>query len=61
MPINEENRENEKNDKTNVPKGQMPQHETTMHSSQTRDKFPKWDMLPPHQFINPRVKNRSDM
>lgn len=28
-------------------------------AEQGNAKFPDWDILPPHQFINPRIKSRS--
>lgn len=30
--------------------------EATIPGREGTDKFPKWDILPPHQFINPRIK-----
>ncbi len=30
--------------------------ETNITDMSLSDKFPKWNILPPHQFINPRLK-----
>jgi hypothetical protein len=48
---------NQKEGSTSLPKGQAVRTQaTTIPDRHESDKFPKWDILPPHQFINPRVK-----
>ena len=52
--LNEEKNENEKS--TGESTSEAKQTSTT--ESQTEDRFPKWDILPPNQFINPRLKKK---
>lgn len=47
----------QKDSTANVQKPQtMRSQEAAIPDKQVADKFPKWDILPPHQFINPRIK-----
>lgn len=47
----------QKDDTPNVQKTQPVRvQEASFPDKQASDKFPKWDILPPHQFINPRIK-----
>lgn len=32
--------------------------QTLPTDQQAEDRFPKWDILPPYQFINPRLKKK---
>lgn len=39
--------------KKNMPVGLR---EMNLSDNQQNEKFPKWDIVPPNQFINPRIK-----
>lgn len=57
MLINENTQGNQKDSDTSVPTAHtVSTREATIPNKQMSDKFPKWDILPPHQFINPRAK-----
>jgi hypothetical protein len=57
MSINENIQGNQLGGDTKVPKSPtVPTHEAPTPDKQMSDKFPKWDILPPNQFINPRIK-----
>jgi hypothetical protein len=57
MPINEDMHagqmgDSDKVEETNPPIG----GDGTLLDNRGSDKFPKWDIVPPHQFINPRIR-----
>ncbi len=57
MSTNENIQRGQKDSSANAQKGQtMRAQETVIPDRQAADKFPKWDILPPNQFINPRIK-----
>lgn len=57
MSTNENPQSNSVDGNASLSKEQLVHTQETMISDrQVNDKFPKWDILPPHQFINPRVK-----
>jgi hypothetical protein len=57
MSTNEKSQGNQTDGNSSLSKEQaVHTQETIIPDGQVSDKFPKWDILPPHQFINPRVK-----
>ncbi len=51
--------ENLQRNQKNVPdesKNNVGLREMNMSDNQGNDNFPKWDIVPPNQFINPRIK-----
>lgn len=57
MSTNENVQDNKKDGNSNLPKGQaVLTRESTISDKQASNKLPDWDILPPNQFINPRVK-----
>lgn len=55
---NDENiQRNQKENTDNIQKQQSVYNkETSVSNKQTVNKFPEWDILPPIQFINPRIR-----
>lgn len=57
------NDENLQNEKENANQKKLDDQlsdvkQTSSTDQQTEDRFPKWDILPPYQFINPRLKKK---